>query len=363
MKVNQFDPYLGPEEIKLVNEAIERNWITEGAKTELFQNQLKEYTKAKHVILLPNGTLALYVALMIADIGPGDEVVVPAFTFVGSATSVVLTGAKPVFCDVNKDDFNISVESLKKCLSKKTKAIMPVHIHGQAARMDEVMAIAKSRRLKVIEDAAQGLGVTFGNQHVGTFGEIGCVSFYADKTLTMGEGGAIFTNSDRLAERCMYFKNQGRLKRGSFVHPHMGFNFRITDLQAAVGVAQMAKLSHIIARKHQMEGLYKSLLKDTPEVKFPIDTKVGKRIPFRINILVKNPKALGDYLIKQDVGVRRFFYPLYKQPCFNKTNCRILSSYPVSDYLFMHGLSLPSGVGLTDEQIQYVCEKIKEYYA
>lgn len=363
MKVNQFDPYLTKEEAKLVLETINDNWITEGKKTQQFQDMLKNYTKAKHVHLLPNGTLALFVACKILDIGPGDEVIVPAFTFVGSATAVALTGAKPVFADVNADDFNLSVESFKRCLTKRTKAVMPVHIYGQAARMDEIMKVARKHKLLVIEDAAQGLGTTFKNKHVGTIGDVGCMSFYADKTLTTGEGGALFTNSKKLADKCMYFKNQGRLHRGSFIHPFLGYNFRVTDLQAAIGVAQMKKLSYIIKKKAQNESIYRKLLRDVPQVQFPVDTKVGKRVPFRINVMVDDPEGLTGHLTKNGVGVRRWFYPLYRQPCFNKKNSRSLKAYPNADRLFERGLSLPSGVGLSEKQIRYVCSSIKKYFA
>ncbi len=363
MKVNQFDPHLTKEEIKSVVETIEDNWITEGKKTAQMQEMLQDYCGAKHAIMLPNGTLALYVALKIVGIGPGDEVIVPAFTFVGSATSITLTGAKPVFCDINLDDFNMSIESFKKCLSPKTKAVMPVHIYGQAVKeMDKVMAIAKEKKLLVVEDAAQGLGVSFGKKHVGTFGEVGCISFYADKTITTGEGGVLLTNDDALADRCRYFKNQGRLNRGSFIHPQMGFNFRITDLQAAIGVVQMKKLPMIIKRKSENEALYKKFLKDCPQVKFPVDTKVGKRVPFRINLLVDDPEKLSNFLTEQGVGVRRFFYPLNHQPCFTDENSIKHFSCANADRIFEHGISLPSGVGLFEKQIKYVCDSIKKFY-
>jgi len=207
------------------------------------------------------------------------------------------------------------------------------------------------------------LGVRFKNKHVGTIGDIGCMSFYADKTLTTGEGGAILTNSKKLADACVYFKNQGRLKRGSFIHPFLGYNFRVTDLQAAIGVAQMKKLDFIIRSKIKNEGLYKKYLKGVDEVQFTIDTKVGIRVPFRINIMVDNPKKLGDWLTKNEVGVRRWFYPLYKQPCFNSKNSRRLKAYVNSDAAFAKGLSLPSGVGLTEKQIKHVCSSIKKFFS
>lgn len=363
LKINQFDPYLGEEEIASVVQTLRDNWITEGKKTEEFQKMLQEYCHAKHAIVLPNGTLSLYVALMILGVGAGDEVVVPDFTFVGSATAVVLTGAKPVFCDVDSSDFNISIESFKRCITKKTKAVMPVHIYGQSADMKAILAVAKEHKIRVVEDAAQGMGVTHGKRHVGTIGDVGCISFFADKTITMGEGGVLLTQDDVLAEKCMYFKNQGRLNRGSFVHPQVGFNFRITDLQAAVGVAQMKKFSYIVDRKMEIEGLYKKFLKDVKEVTFLTETKRGQNIPFRINILVDDPEKVGSYMTSKGIGMRRFFYPLHKQPCFNKTNSSSPVPYPNAMYAFDHGLSLPSGVGLNVEQIEYTCNAIKDYYA
>jgi len=362
MKINQFDPFLGKEEVAAVAGTIKSNWITEGKMSRQFEEKLKKYCGVKYVVLLPNGTLSLFAALKICGIGPGDEVVVPAFTFIGSATAISLTGAKPVFADVNEDDFNLNAASFRQCLSKKTKAVMPVHIYGQSARMNEIMTIARKHKLKVIEDAAQGLGVTFGKKHVGTIGDVGCLSFYADKTLTTGEGGAILTNNKRLADACIYFKNQGRLKRGSFIHPYMGYNFRVTDLQSAIGVEQMKKLSFIIKKKTENENLYKSELIHYPQVQFSVDTKVGKRVPFRINILVDDPVRLSDHLTKCGVGVRRLFYPLYKQPCFNRNNSRRIRSYKNSDMIFSRGISLPSGVGLTSRQIKYVCQCIRKYY-
>ncbi|MBU1124489.1 MAG: DegT/DnrJ/EryC1/StrS family aminotransferase, partial [Candidatus Omnitrophica bacterium] len=359
MKINQFDPYLTRDEISSVMEVLRDNWITEGKKTEEFKKMLQDYCGVKYAILLPNGTLALYVGLMILGIGPGDEVIVPDFTFAGSATAVVLTGAKPVFADVNLHDFNLDIGSLQKCISARTKAIMPVHIYGQSAEMDKVLRIARTHRLKVIEDAAQGIGVSFGNRHVGSLGDVGILSFYADKTITTAEGGALLTNSRFLAEECIYLRNQGRLSRGSFIHPKMGYNFRFTDLQAALGVAQMRKLSFIIEKKLHIEGYYKQFLKEAEEVRSPEVTTHGKRVPFRINILVKDPKGLGGFLQKKGIGVRRFFYPLHRQPCFNKENCIRLTSYPHSDEIFASGLSLPSGVRLTKKQIRQICDQIK----
>lgn len=362
MKVNQFDPFLGKEEIFSLLETIEKNWITEGEKTKTLEKMLCEYCNIKHAIMVPNGTLSLFIALKILGIGSGCEVIVPDFTFVGSATSVVLTGAKPVFCDVNIDDFNINIESLKKSISKNTKAIMPVHIYGQSANMDEIMEVAKEYNLYVVEDAAQGIGATYKDKHLGTIGNIGSISFYADKTITTGEGGAILINDDILASECRYFKNQGRLERGSFIHPKIGYNFRITDLQAAIGVIQMERLSLIIKKKIENENLYKEYLKDIKKVRFPFINGYGKRVPFRVNILVDSPESLGNFLEKQGIGTRRFFYPLHKQPCFNRENSIVRDELKNSCMVFEKGLSLPSGVSLSLDEIEFVCDCIKKFF-
>jgi perosamine synthetase len=361
MKVDQFSPFIGEEEIQSVVETMRSNWLTEGPRTAELESMLCEICGVKHVHLMPNGTLALFVANMAAGIGPGDEVIVPDFTFMGSATSVVLTGAKVVFADVNTDDFNLSVDSVRKNITERTKAIMPVHIYGQSANMAEIMKVAKENNLMVIEDAAQGIGAVCGNKHVGSIGDVGCFSFFADKTFTTGEGGAVVTNDDKLGEDVAYLKNQGRLQRGSFIHPRIGFNFRLTDLQAAIGVAQLKKLDFIIRKKHENEKMYAELLKGYP-VEFPRDLKRGSRVPFRVNILVEDPERLGEYLGDCEVGTRRFFYPLHTQPCFDQKNSGFAIQPTNSTAVFERGLSLPSSVGLKSEEIEYVCQCIRQFY-
>lgn len=360
--IDQFSPYLGQEEIDSVVETLKNNWITEGPKTARMKEMLCQLTGARHAIMLPNGTLALYVALMVNGIGHGDEVIVSDFTFVGSATSICLTGATPVFAEVRRDDFNIDVTLLERYLSPKTKAIMPVHLYGQPVDMDPLIDFTRKHNLKIIEDAAQGIGVSYKGQHVGTLGDAGCISFFADKTITTGEGGVILTNSDELADKCMYFKNQGRLNRGSFKHPYVGFNFRITDLQAALGVVQLKRLPMIIAEKKRVEDCYREHLKDLPMVKLPADNNFGTRVPFRINILVENAQKLIGFLSNKGIGVRSFFYPLHKQPCFNETNAKMIGTYANAEWAFECGVSLPSGISLQKKQIMRVCDVIKEFY-
>jgi len=359
--IKQFSPSLGEAELNEVLETFRDNWLTEGPKTAKLEKALREYTGSKHVLMVPNGTLALFVALKVLGIGPGDEVLVPDFTFFGSASAVVLTGAKPVLVDVNLSDFNIDVNSARHCLSEHVKAIMPVHIYGQSCNMDQVISFANEYGLKVVEDAAQGMGVRFGDQHVGTFGNIGCISFFADKTMTTGEGGALLVQDDDLAKQCMYFKNQGRLKRGSFLHDQVGFNFRITDLQAAVGVAQICRLDSLIENKFRVLERYRAGLDGCSGVTVTQPNEHGDWVPFRINILVDDPEELGTFLDDKGIGTRRFFYPLHLQPSLTAKNS-FLRKKPVNSMkIFQRGLSLPSSISLTDEEIDYVCSSIKQF--
>ncbi len=361
MRIDEYSPHFEQSEIDQVLETLQDNWLTEGKRTRRLEELLAEFTGAKHVLMVPNGTLALFAALKVLGIGPGDEVLVPDFTFFGSASAVILTGAKPVLVDVDEYDFNVSVASAQRSISENTRAIMPVHMYGQSCDMAAVLALARRYGLFVVEDAAQGLGVTFGERHVGTFGEIGCLSFFADKTITTGEGGALLVNDDKLARECTYFKNQGRLHRGTFVHDRVGYNFRITDLQAAVGLAQFARVKEHIHRKHAIRVAYYQRLEGCPGVRLPSDNGFGEVVPFRTNILVDDPEGLADHLKQRQIATRRFFYPLHRQPSLNAQNCVVRHTPATSVRLFQTGLMLPSGLKLTSEQIDAVCDAVIEY--
>jgi len=361
MQVAEFSPRFGKEEVFSILETLEDNWLTEGKKTAELERLLAEYTGAKHVLMVSNGTLAIFAALKVLGIGPGDEVIVPDFTFFGTASAVILTGAKPVFVDVDEDDFNISTASAEGSISDRTRAILPVHMYGQACDMISVMALAKRHDLLVVEDAAQGLGVTFGDRHVGTFGQIGCMSFFADKTLTTGEGGALLVNDDRIALACKYFKNQGRLHRGTFIHDQVGYNFRITDLQAAIGVAQFARLGETIARKRALRAKYYARLGGCPGVRLVRDNGFGNVVPFRVTILVDDPRGLAAFLREREIATRGFFYPLHLQPSLTAANSVVREKPLTSIRLHEQGLMLPSGLDLTEDQIDFVCAAIEEF--
>ena len=355
--IPQFEPWLGEEELAQVTETIKANWITGGEKVKQFEEQVAKLCDVKHAVATCNGTLALYIGLKALGIGDGDEVIVPDFTFIASANSVVMAGARPVFVDVDARTFNIDPECTRRAITKKTKAIMPVHIYGQAADMDAICKLAGKHGLYVIEDAAQGIGVKFKDKPVGGFGDVGCLSFYADKTMTTGEGGMVLTNNDKLAKQCLILKHQGRTGRGMYFHEHIGYNFRLTDLQAAVGLAQLSKLPTIITRKKKNEMLYREHLSNITGVKFPYVDPRGFNVPFRINILVDDPESLSTFLNENDIGSRRFFFPLHQQTCYN-----VKGKFPNSVNAYNRGLSLPSSVKLTEDEIKYIADKIKKFY-
>jgi perosamine synthetase len=351
-----YEPWLGEEELAQITEVIKSKWIAEGEKTRELEKRISTLCGVKHAVAVSNGTVALYVALKLLGIGEGDEVIVPDFTFIATANSVKLAGANPIFVDVDDRTFNIDPESARKAITNKTKSIMPVHIYGQAADMDSIGELARKYGLYMVEDAAQGIGVKFKGKSVGGFGNIGCISFYADKTMTTGEGGMILTNDDNLAEQCIQMKNQGRLRAGAYIHPNIGYNFRLSDLQAAIGLAQLSKLTTMIEMKRRNEKLYRDSLIDVKGVEFPYIDPRGYNVPFRINILIDDPDGLQKFLEKEGIGSRRFFYPLHEQPCYS-----LEGEYPNAEKAYARGLSLPSSVALSREQILHICEKVRAF--
>ena len=355
-------PYIGKEESDLVLETIRDNWITGGKKVEEFEKRIAKLTESKYAIACSNGTVAIYMALVAMGIKQGDEVIVPDFTFIASANACILAGANPVFCDIDPKTYNIDVKSAEKVLSSKTKAIMPVHIYGQSVDMQSVLSFALEHDLMVIEDAAQGIGVSYKGHPVGALGNVGTMSFYSDKTITTSEGGMVLTNNAEIADKALMLKHQGRRKRGIYLHESIGFNFRLTDMQAAVGLAQLDKLDFIIKRKKEIEKRYRDNLKNAYSISLPyIDTN-GFNVPFRINILVNDPQKLSVSLSSKGIASMRFFYPLHKQPCYEylKLNDRY---FPNSIWAYEHGLSLPTWVELTNDQIDYICEVVSYFVA
>lgn len=356
-KVPQSEPFVGKEELENLKKVIGKKWVTEGIFCQEFLEIVKDFTGAKYAVLANNGTLALFLGMLSLGIGEGDEVIVPDFTFNASASAVAFTGAKPVFVDIDENNFNIDVEKIEKAITKKTKAIMPVHIYGQSADMDPILKIAKKHKLLIVEDAAESYGVFYKGKHTGTIGDVGVISFFADKTVTCGEGAVILTNSDKLYDKLRYLRNQGRLQSGNFIHQKLGMNFRMTDLQCAVGVAQLKKFKKIEKARLKNYRIYRSFLKDLEGLSFMEEVGYSNFVPFRVAIRVENLKKLICYLESNKIQTRGFFYPLHRQPCFDYLGYE-LDAFPVANKVYSEGLCLPVFPSLTKEQIEYLCKNI-----
>jgi len=368
MKVPQFMPFVGMEEYEAIKSCFEDNWITEGPKAAEFSVKLLEIIGSKYGVFAPNGTLSLYLALRAMGIGAGDEVIVPDFTFIASANAVEMAGARPVFVDVNCQDLQIRIDDCERVRTAKTKAIMPVHIFGFAANMTEIMAYAKEHDLMVIEDAAQALSVNWNGKGCGSFGDTGSFSFFADKTLTTCEGGFVTTDDEEIYNNLLLLRNQGRLHRGTFTHPAIGYNFRMNDVQAAIGLAQIKKLPEIIERKQRNYNLYREALAGIEQIELlsPAD-KVEPYVPFRVVLRTKEAPSnhLMGFMSMNDIEARTFFYPLHLQPCFGiwqDDERHDAKHFEVAEHAYNHGVCLPSFAALTESQILYVCDVIKEYY-
>jgi perosamine synthetase len=368
--IPQFAPFVDAREYEALRACFDANWLTEGAQAREFLTRLGERIGFARGCLAPNGTLALYLGLRALGIGPGDDVVVPDFTFFGSASAVEMTGATPVFCDVDPETLQAGAPHFEAALTPRTRALMPVHIYGMTCPIDGIVALARARGLFVIEDAAQAIEVFYAGRHAGTFGDVGCFSFFADKTLTTGEGGLVVTRSEELHRRLAFLRNQGREERGSFVHAAVGYNFRMTDLQAAIGLVQLAKLEEIKRRKARNLERYHERLDPVRELRFVSITPGSSYVPFRVALHAERAPELMRHLEANDVETRGFFHPLHRQPAFEPLRRR--PDYPgrMDDAAFpgalrawQDGVCLPSHPGLPPGDLDFVCDRILEFYA
>ena len=361
----QIEPWIDQAELDELKKVIDSSFVTEGAMTAQFEEMCKKLTGSRHAVAMTNGSLALYACLKALNIGSGDEVIVPDLTFIASANAVIMAGALPVFCDILPDSLCMDVESARTRITPRTKAIMPVHLYGQSADMKAIMKLASEHGLKVLEDAAQGVGVRFLGQHVGTFGEMGILSFYGNKTITCGEGGIVLTNNDSLATACYRLKNHGRARKGVFIHEEIGYNFSFTEMQAAIGVAQMKKLPLIMQRKQAIRDRYVSELEDIPVLTpCPIDPRTEPVFWFT-SFFSNERENIAAWLLDNHIQTRQFFYPLHLQTCYQKETAITLANpgpFPVTEDVYHRGLSLPSSYLLTEEQQSIVIEKIKVFY-
>jgi len=319
MKIPITKPYFTKDEEKAVNEVLRSGWLVQGPKVKEFEEMVAKFTGAKYAIATTSCTTALHLSLVALGIGPGDEVLVPAFTFIASANVVEHQGAKPVFVDIDPKTFNIDISKIEKAITKKTKAIMPVHLFGLSADMKPVMKIAKKYKLFVVEDAACALGTKYYGKHVGTFGNTGCFSFHPRKPITTGEGGMIITNSKKLAQKLESLRDHGavisdlaRHKKSAFRlsdHNLAGYNYRMTDIQGAIGIEQMKKLQFILKERKKRAEIYNKLLRNNPYFSIPFLPKNSNHTyqSYVLRIKKESPVSqdeLAEKLIKLGISLR-----------------------------------------------------------
>jgi perosamine synthetase len=350
------EPWYDEKEINAVHEYLKSGaWIMEHKRTRELGQMIANYTGAKFCSILPNGTLTLWAALAVLDIGPGDEVIVPDYTMVATTNAVRLSGAKPVFVDISRKNLCLDLELTRKAITPRTKAIMLVSINGRCPEVKEFAELAKEKNIYLIEDAAQSLGSRVDGKHLGTFGVFGSFSFSMPKVITMGQGGALITDDEEKYKKLLMFKNFGREEGAPDDYKILGYNLKFSDLQAVFGIEQMKKLEFRVNRKKEIFNLYKKLLSGNKNVEF-IETS-PETSPWFIDILVSDPDDLAKYLKESNVGTRRFYPSIHDLPFYN-----LPGDFPVSKEVARRGLWLPSASNLKDEQISYVCRKINEYY-
>jgi len=357
-------PLLNGSEKKYVLEALDSGWISsDGPFVEEFEIKFSNRVNRKYGIAVSNGSAALDIAVKALGISAGQEVIMPTFTIISCALAVIRNGAKPVFVDCYPDTWNMNIEEIESKITSRTVAIMPVHIYGLPVDMNPLIKIAEKYNLAVIEDAAESHGQTYFGKPCGSFGELSTFSFYANKHITTGEGGMIVTDDLELAEKCKKLRNLCFEPEKRFIHFDIGWNYRLTNLQAALGLAQLENLDKSIMRKKQLGQKYQDLLFDSPFFQTPVRHKDGYDNHYWVFGLVLKPKhkktakMVMESLYSEGIGTRPFFWPMHKQPILNEF---VDASFSVSEMISEFGFYLPSGVGTTEDEIEIVVSKIKK---
>jgi perosamine synthetase len=360
------EPLLNGNEKKYLNECIDSGWISsEGPFVKQFEEQFAARVGRSFGIAVCNGSVALDLAVLALDITTGDEVIMPTFTIISCAAAVIRAGAKPVLVDCDPVTWNMDIQQIESKITPQTKAIMVVHIYGLPVDMDPVLALAEKYNLKIIEDAAEMHGQTYKNRPCGSFGDISTFSFYPNKHITTGEGGMVVTDNPEIAARCRSLRNLCFKPERRYVHDELGFNFRMSNLQAALGVAQLERLDMFVTKKRLMGALYTELLKDLKLVQLPqAKTIFAENIYWVFGIVLHEAvpfdaqEALAR-LAQQGIGSRSFFWCMHEQPVFKKMGLFLGESYPVAEKLARRGLYIPSGLALTEQQITTVAQAVR----
>lgn len=356
IKIPIAEPEIGKEELHNVIEAVKSGWISsKGVFIEQFEKSFSNYIGMKYGVATSNGTVALHLALETLGIKKGDEVLVPTLTFIATANAVTYTGAKPIFVDSHPEYWCMDPSKIEEKITGKTKAIIVVHLYGHPCDMNEILRIADNHNLWIIEDCAEAHGAEYKNKKVGSFGVINCFSFFGNKIITTGEGGMCLTNDEELADKMSILRDHGMNPHKKYWHDVIGFNYRMTNLQAALGLAQLSKIDKIIKKKRAISHKYTSFFEDVENIITPPEMPWAKNIFWLYSILVRK-KDRDEILLKmheRGIETRPLFYPIHTMPPYQDSEL-----YPVAETLSKSGLSLPSSTKLKEEQIYKVAQNL-----
>lgn len=355
-KIPVYTPSLSGNEVKYATDAVQSGWISSlGEYVDRFETAIRQVTGAKHAIALCNGSVALHLGLHCLDVGPGDEVIVPTFTYIASVNAITLSGAKPVFVDVQEDDWLLDPAAAERAITPKTKAIMPVDLYS-AVHSPKITALARDRGLHLLADCAEVFGTTIDGRHAGLDADVATFSFFGNKTVTTGEGGAVITSDDALAARMRKVKGQGQSLTRRYWHDEVGFNYRMTNIAAAIGVAQIERLDAILERKRAIAALYRAELSNSG-VSFQLTPPEVRSGEWLVSLLLPagvDRDLVMAHLAEEGIDTRPVFYCAHHMPMYATGQ-----SLPIAEGIAARGISLPSYPDLTDDQVLRVASSFK----
>jgi perosamine synthetase len=360
------EPLLNGNEKKYLLECIDTGWISsEGPFIKRFEDEFAKFVGRKHAVAVANGTAALDIAIEALSIGAGDEVIMPTFTIISCINQIIRAGAIPVLVDSDPITWNMDVNQVEAKITPCTKAIMAVHIYGLPVDIEPLLALAKKFGLKVIEDAAQAIGQTYNGQPCGSFGEISAFSFYPNKHITTGEGGMVVTDDDELAEQARSLRNLCFQPAKRFVHERLGWNYRMTNMQAALGLAQLERLGEFVKQKREIGRQYNELLESISNIQLPHKkTEYADNIYWVFGLVLDksiglNAEEAMRRLAEKGIGARPFFCPMHMQPVLRRMGLFEGEPYPVAENLYQYGFYIPSGLALTKLQIECAAQAVR----
>ncbi len=358
-----YEPWIGKRELDRVTRCVKSGWISSiGTEIREFEERFATLCGRRYGVATANGTTALHLALAALGIGPGDEVILPALTFVATANAVRYVGATPVFADADRATWNLDPRAVEARLTRRTRAIIAVHLYGQPADMAPLRAIARRARARLVEDAAEAHGARYHGRPVGSLGDVACFSFYGNKMVTTGEGGMVLTASAKLAARLRLLRDHAMSSKRRYYHGEIGFNYRMTTLQAALGLAQLDRFPQILERKRQIAAWYRAGLAGLP-LELPVERPRSENVYWMFSVVLGRHAAvdrttLGRRLLERGIDWRPFFVPIPELPPYRNGE-----HYPVAAELGARGLNLPSGPLLARSQIRFICDAIADLLA